>query len=130
MGVAKPVNWEVDRCVDGRGYITSAKSETMESSRSRSYPNSADFLSHYSNLCALHNCYPIQAIRNSVKEGVLNCQVCRLRKGDWMPLLTALKVNQVLHTVVFHRRWDEKGQSLLKGQANLSNIEHGSSVLS
>ena len=100
----------------GAWLSTSGKSEVMElSSRSRSRSNASDFASYYTSLCALHNCCPVQSVCNSVKEGVLYCQARRVRRGDWMPILTALKVNQLLHTLVFQARWEEKGKSLLKG---------------
>ena len=65
-----------------------------------------DFSSYYESLCALEGTCPVASIRVSAKEGVLTCPVYRLQCSDWHPLLTALRINKALHTVVFYDKWE------------------------
>ena len=65
-----------------------------------------DFAAYYESLCALQDTCPVASIRAGVKEGVLNCHTYRLKKADWYPLVTALQINRVLHTIVFYNKCD------------------------
>ena len=74
-----------------------------------------DFVSYYNNLCALQSTCPVASIRGCAEEGVLNCHINKLKRIDWHPILTALRVNQILHTVVFYDKWEERAQQVLNG---------------
>ena len=76
-----------------------------------------DFAAYYESLCALQDICPLASIRAGVKEGVLNCHIRRLKKDDWHPVLTALKINKVLHTVVFYEKWEERVYPAIKNLA-------------
>ena len=76
-----------------------------------------DFIAYYESLCALQDICPLASIRAGVKEGVLNCHIHRLKKDDWHPVLTALKINKVLHTVVFYEKWEERVYPTIKNLA-------------
>ena len=76
-----------------------------------------DFAAYYESLCALQDICPVASIRAGVKEGVLNCHIRRLKKDDWHPVLTALKINKVLHTVVFYEKWEERVYPAIKNLA-------------
>lgn len=80
-----------------------------------------DFAAYYESLCALQDICPLASIRAGVKEGVLNCHIRRLKKDDWHPVLTALKINKVLHTVVFYEKWEERVYPSIK---NLATSEY------
>lgn len=64
-----------------------------------------NFVSYYESLCALENVCPIQQIRTSSKDGKLECTCDRLRRADWHPLTTALKVNKSLKEVKLKVKW-------------------------
>ena len=74
-----------------------------------------DFLSFYTSLCAIHNLCPISNIKACIKEGVLNCHLHTIDRQDLHPILTALRVNTVLHIVVFYNKWQEKAYHYYKG---------------
>ena len=76
----------------------------------------AHFTAYYERLCALQNTCPVSSIRAAASEGLLNCQVYRLSRPDWQPILAALRVNRSLHTLVFYDKWKEKAYLQLKGK--------------
>ena len=83
-----------------------------------------DFISFYSSLCALQNSYPNASIKACAKEGVLNCHLQTLERQSLHPILTALRVNTVLHTVVFYNRWQEKAHLHYRGDVlNRSSVD-------
>ena len=67
-----------------------------------------DFVSFYSSLCALQSSYPVACVSACAREGVLNCHLHTIERLDLHPILSALRVNTVLHTVVFYNKWQEK----------------------
>ena len=77
-----------------------------------------DFAAYYESLCALQDICPVASIRAGVKEGVLNCHVRRLKKEDWHPILSALKINKVLRTIVFFEKWEERLYPAIKNLAS------------
>lgn len=85
-----------------------------------------DFAAYYESLCALQDICPVASIRAGVKEGVLNCHVGRLKTEDWQPVLAALKINKVLHTIVFFDKWEQRLYPAIK---NLATGEHNSILL-
>ena len=102
------------------GHVVRAEKQTvsnwvMEAARLRHQQAALDFKSHYETLCALQSTCPIASVRTGAKNGVLNCQVYRLSRSDWKPILTALSVNTALHTLVFNDKWKEKAYTQLKG---------------
>lgn len=81
---------------------------------------SKDFITFYTSLCALQSSCPISNIKSCAKEGVLNCHLHSIDRLDLHPILTALRVNTVLHTVVFYNKWQEKAYHHYAGE-NTSN---------
>lgn len=75
-----------------------------------------DFTTYYESLCALQSTYPLASIRSSAAEGLLNCQVNKMKRNDWCPVLTALRANRVMHTVIFCDKWEEKAQHFFNGK--------------
>ena len=74
-----------------------------------------DFVSYYESLCAIQSTYPVSSIRGYAGEGVLNCQIYKLKRVDWHPILTALRANRVLQAVAFCDKWEEKAQLYFNG---------------
>uniref|UniRef100_F6X8H3 Uncharacterized protein n=1 Tax=Monodelphis domestica TaxID=13616 RepID=F6X8H3_MONDO len=60
---------------------------------------SSDFLSQYEHICALQGLVPLPAVRTSLKMGTLGFNADRLRLLDWVPLLSALRINKTLPCV-------------------------------
>ncbi|KAM9003087.1 centrosomal protein of 78 kDa-like [Sarcophilus harrisii] len=60
---------------------------------------SSDFLSQYEHICALQGLVPLPAVRTSLKMGMLSFNADRLRLLDWVPLLSALRINKTLPSV-------------------------------
>ncbi|XP_011409573.2 PREDICTED: centrosomal protein of 78 kDa-like isoform X1 [Amphimedon queenslandica] len=85
---------------------TAGKINKMEAFRKAQ----TDFCTYYDSLCALQNSYPLARIRDSAAEGLLNCQVHKMRRNDWCPVLTALRANRIMHTVIFTDKWEENAQ--------------------
>ena len=83
---------------------------------------STDFVAYYDSLCALQNTCPVASIRACAEEGVLNCNVYKLKKCDWHPILSALRVNTVLHTIVFHEKWEERALQQFRGVYILARV--------
>ncbi len=77
-----------------------------------------DFVTFYNSLCALQNSYPVASISSCARDGVLNCHLHAVERQDLHPVLTALRVNTVLHTVVFYNKWQEKAYQHYKGSNN------------
>ena len=64
-----------------------------------------NFGSYYESLCALENVCPIHQIRTTSKDGIIDCNCDRLRRADWHPLTTALKVNKSLREIKLKVKW-------------------------
>jgi centrosomal protein CEP78 len=81
-----------------------------------------DFVTYYDGLCSLQSTYPVASIRGCAEVGVLNCQMNRIKRADWNPILTALRANRTLHTVVFHYKWEEKAQMFFNDETCRARI--------
>ncbi|NWX95905.1 CEP78 protein, partial [Nothoprocta ornata] len=66
-----------------------------------------DFYSHYEHLCALQGSVPLKAVKANLSEGALDLTVDRIKAGDWVPLLHALRHGKTLTSIAirsFHQQ--------------------------
>ncbi|XP_042326731.1 centrosomal protein of 78 kDa isoform X2 [Sceloporus undulatus] len=59
-----------------------------------------DFYSHYEHLCAVQGSAPLASVKAKKPEGVLDINADRIKAADWVPLLTAIRHNKTLTSIV------------------------------
>ncbi|KAH0617166.1 hypothetical protein JD844_028906 [Phrynosoma platyrhinos] len=59
-----------------------------------------DFYSHYEHLCAVQGSAPLASVQAKKLEGVLDINADRIKAADWVPLLTAIRHNKTLPSIV------------------------------
>ena len=106
-----------------RGKINHCKPHSMDAKEARQQA-AVHFTAYYERLCAQQNTCPMSSIRAAASEGQLNCQIYRLGKTDWQPILAALRVNKALHTLVFYDKWKEEAFLQLKGKPRKDNVQN------
>ncbi|KAJ8035646.1 Centrosomal protein of 78 kDa [Holothuria leucospilota] len=60
---------------------------------------SRDFLTIYTQLCALQDTCPLTSVKAHLSEGTLDLNVDRIRLPDWAPILNSLRINKNLQKV-------------------------------
>ncbi|XP_074850833.1 centrosomal protein of 78 kDa isoform X2 [Carettochelys insculpta] len=66
-----------------------------------------DFYSHYEFLCAVQGSVPLKFVKAHVNQGILELNADRLKAADWTPLVTAIRHNKTLTSIVirsFHQQ--------------------------
>ncbi|KAG7481142.1 hypothetical protein MATL_G00063560 [Megalops atlanticus] len=58
-----------------------------------------DFAAYYDYACAAQDMIPLQAVKATVSQGVLDFNGDRIRLADWTPILNSLAINKQLHHV-------------------------------
>ena len=72
-----------------------------------------DFLEVYEQLCAVHDCCPLRAITDRLRDSLIDCHADRIQYEEWGPILNALKCKNSLRLIAFRSFWQPSRE--LKG---------------